>query len=88
MATQLGAHGPLHTLFDTLQGRHRPEDVVRLILPANPGLTRLERWKLRRTVASGVAYSLMPATFEPPASLERPANVLAELLGLPGLSPA
>ena len=86
MATRFEAQETLRTLFDTLQGRHRPEDVVRLVLAAYPALGRRERWKLRRTVWSGFAYSLMPTTFEAPAGLARPLGVLAELLELPRLS--
>src|SRR5919204_3249673 len=96
------AHVPasLEELFATLQGRHRPEDVVRGILKVLGGsddgtgnaghadaiLTKEEQKVLKKAARPVAWYSLMPTEFEAPVPLTHSTGVLCALLDLTPLS--
>ena len=77
-----GPAATVESLYAGLDGRERPEAVARAILAVLDGILEpRERRLLERAARSGWGYSYMSAGFEPTASIIRPANLLAELIG-------
>ncbi len=77
---------PMQTLYATLQGRHRPEEVAQQILALQgERVDRHTRVLLERATHGFGFRSLMSAEFVRPTSLHGPARSLAELLDLPPL---
>ncbi|GAB4217189.1 MAG: hypothetical protein OHK0022_59190 [Roseiflexaceae bacterium] len=77
----------MQTLYNTLQARHRPEEVAQQILTLQTGrLDQRTRTLLERATRGFGFRSLMPAEFVQPSGLHGPARSLAELLDLPPLS--
>ncbi|HEU4325957.1 MAG TPA: hypothetical protein VFS21_22655 [Roseiflexaceae bacterium] len=77
---------PMQALYDTLQGRHRPEEVAQQILALQgKRVDRRTRTLLERATRGLGFRSLMPVEFARPTSMRGPARSLAELLDLPPL---